>query len=211
MQSVNVGVARAISPRSGLTGIDKRPVDGPVAVDVPEPTRSGLAGDDICDARFHGGPGQAVYAYAREDLDVWGPELGPVGAGVFGENLTTSGVDITGAVVGERWRVGRSLLLEVTTPRLPCNTFAVWLERRGWIKRFTAEGRPGTYLRVLEPGPVQAGDAVTVVGRPAHGITVGTTFRAFTTRRDLLPMLLAVDDLQSDVRAHAEQRAGVHA
>ncbi|WP_296143472.1 MULTISPECIES: MOSC domain-containing protein [unclassified Pseudonocardia] len=130
---------------------------------------------------------------------------------MFGENLTTSGVDITGAVVGERWRVGARLLLEVTTPRLPCNTFAVWLERRGWITRFTVEGRPGTYLRVLEPGPVQAGDVVTVVDRPAHGITVGTTFRAFTARRELLPTLPAVHDLQSDVRAHAEQRAGVHA
>ncbi|GAY10280.1 hypothetical protein [Pseudonocardia sp. N23] len=123
VESVNVGVARAIGARSGLTGIDKRPVDGAVRVEEPGPAQSGLAGDDICDAHFH---------------------------------------------------------------------------------------RPGTYLRVLEPGPVRAGDTVDVVHRPAHGVTVQTVFRAFTAERELLAGLLAVDGEQADVRNHAERRAGVH-
>ncbi|GAA4843443.1 MOSC domain-containing protein [Pseudonocardia benzenivorans] len=210
VESVNVGEVRAIAAKSGRTGIDKQPVVGPVRVDVPGPAGSGLAGDHICDVRHHGGPEQAVYAYAREDLDRWEPELGPLRAGMFGENLTVRGVEVTGAVVGERWRVGGTLLLEVSVPRIPCNTFAVWLDRRGWVRRFTQEGRPGTYLRVLVPGPVQAGDAIVVEDRPAHGVTVGATFRAFTTEPERLAALLAVEDLQPDVRARAAQRAGVH-
>ena len=111
---------------------------------------SGLAGDDVFDLRHHGGNDQAVYAYAREDLDRWAAEFGhPVSSGGFGENLTTVGVDIGRTIVGERWAIGDTLLLEVSDPRIPCRTFAGFLGERGWIKRFTARAESGTYLRVL--------------------------------------------------------------
>lgn len=207
VESLNVGEVRSISAKSGVTGIDKRPVPGAVWVTPPGPGGSGLAGDHICDVRHHGGEEQAVYAYAREDLDRWEPELGPLRSGAFGENLTLRGVEVTGALVGERWRVGDTLLLEVTTPRIPCSTFAVWLDRKGWVRRFTEEARPGTYLRVCEPGPVRAGDPVVVEHRPAHDVTVGIAFRAFTTERELLALLLNAEDLPADVRAHARRRA----
>ncbi|GAA2390414.1 MOSC domain-containing protein [Dactylosporangium salmoneum] len=176
------------------TGIDKRPIDGPVSITVPGPKGTeptGVAGDRICDTRHHGGPDQAVYAYAREDLDRWAGELGrDLPGGVFGENLTTSGLDVTGARIGERWLIGERTVLEVCAPRIPCRTFAGWLGERGWIKRFTEVAVPGAYLRVIEPGEVCAGDGIRQVYVPEHTVTIGLTFRALTTEPGLLPRLL---------------------
>ncbi|MBC6450080.1 MOSC domain-containing protein [Actinokineospora xionganensis] len=205
--SVNLGVPRPIEGKSGISAIDKRPVDHPVAVREPEPAAGGLAGDRICDKKNHGGPDQAVYAYAREDLDAWESELGvSLASGGFGENLTTLGVDVTGAEVGERWRVGPDLELQVTSPRIPCQVFAVWMERQGWVKTFTQRAIPGAYFKVITPGTVSAGDEITVVHRPGHGVTMGMTFRAITTEPELLPELLAADDLPEDLRAKITER-----
>lgn len=206
--SVNVGAARAIAAKSGRSGIDKRPVAEPVRVDVPGAGNSGLHGDVICDTRHHGGPDQAVYAYAREDLDAWEGELRRIlPSGSFGENLTTVDLDVTGARIGERWRIGGALL-QVTNPRIPCRTFAVWLDRQGWMQTFTAAAVPGAYLRVLEPGEITAGDEIDVVHRPEHDVTIGLTFRALTREHELLPLLLAAgDDLTPDVAERARRRA----
>ncbi|NHC47493.1 MOSC domain-containing protein, partial [Motilibacter aurantiacus] len=128
-------------------------------------------------------------------------ELGrPLAAGAFGENLTTAGLDVTHAVVGERWRVGRELVLEVTSPRVPCRTFAAWLGERGWMRAFTAAARPGAYLRVLEPGPVAAGDEMAVEHRPGHGVTVAVVFRALLLEAELLPRLLEAPQLPARTR-----------
>lgn len=192
--SVNVGVVGPTAYSDvRVTGIDKRPVTDPVTVREPGPRGiggSGLVGDPICDRRHHGGTDQAVYAYAREDLDFWEQELGrPLRCGAFGENLTTSGLDVTEALVGERWQVGDSCVLEVTSPRIPCRTFAGWLAEQRWVRRFTHEGRPGAYLRVIAPGPVRAGDSISVVARPHHQISIGFMFRAMTTEKTLFPQL----------------------
>ncbi|MFG2139406.1 MOSC domain-containing protein [Streptomyces sp. NPDC048650] len=211
MQLLTVNVGRpgpSAHTHTGATGIDKRPADGPVAVDAPGPKGvggSGLAGDAVVNVRHHGGDDQAVYAYAREDLDDWERELGRTLAnGAFGENLTTSGVEVTGALIGERWRVGPRLLLEVASPRIPCRMFQEWLGENGWIKRFTQAAVPGAYLRVLEPGEIRAGDAVRVAHRPGHEVTVALTFRALTTRPELLPRLLdAGEALHPEARAKA--------
>ena len=196
--SVNVGrMAASRHTDTGVTGIDKRPSPVPVALRDPGPEtgRSGVAGDSIGDARSHGGTDQAVYAYAREDLDHWQAELGrPLTNGVFGENLTTSGLDVNGALVGERWQVGGACVVEVTSPRIPCRTFAGWLEEQLWVKRFTQRGAPGAYLRVIAPGSVSAGDAITVLHRPAHGVTIALMFRALTTDKALMPQLAAAGD-----------------
>ncbi|WP_145765132.1 MOSC domain-containing protein [Streptomyces brevispora] len=178
----------------GATGIDKRPVDGPVRVRDPGPEGaggSGLAGDAVCDLRFHGGSNQAVYAFAREELDRWERELGrPLPNGCFGENLTTGGVDVRGALIGERWRIGPDLVLEITSGRIPCRTFAGHLDERRWVRRYTRAASPGAYLRVITPGAIRAGDPVEIVHRPDHDVTVELQFRAVTTRRELLPLLL---------------------
>jgi MOSC domain-containing protein YiiM len=210
--SVNLGIPHeTAASEMGVTGIDKRPADGPVAVRAPGPRDtglgSGLAGDVICDRRVHGGDTQAVYAYAREDLDWWSGELGrALPGGCFGENLTTSGLDVTGAFLGERWRVGDDLVLEVTEPRIPCGTFAAWMAEQRWIKTFTQVARPGAYLRVVVPGTIRGGDAIEVVDRPADGVTIGETFRAVTTEPALLPRLLTADGVPDRLREKAQRR-----
>ncbi|MBH5335328.1 MOSC domain-containing protein [Streptomyces pactum] len=198
-----------------LTGIDKRPATGPVAVAAPGPKGaggSGLAGDVIGDLRHHGGDDQAVYAYAREDLDGWERELGrELAGGAFGENLTTSGLDVNGALIGERWRIA-DVLLEVTSPRIPCRTFAGWLQERGWVRRFTEAALPGAYLRVLAPGEIRAGDPVEIMHRPDHDVTVALAFRALTTERELLPRLPAAGTaLHPEALAKAEKYAAERA
>jgi MOSC domain-containing protein YiiM len=207
IESVNVGVAKHTGVKSGMSGIDKQPVPDAVRIDVPGFGRSGLAGDAICDTPNHGGPDQAVYAYAREDLEVWAASLGrPLRAGLFGENLTTVGVDVTGAVIGERWRVGDRLVLQVTSPRIPCVTFAEQMGLPGWVKRFTRTAVPGAYLRVLEPGEVRAGDPVVVEGRPDSPATIGLSFRALTLEPDLLANLVDAPDLVPGMRDLARRR-----
>jgi MOSC domain-containing protein YiiM len=195
----------------GVTAIDKRPVDGPVEVRAPGPKRgglgSGLVGDDVCDRRHHGGDDQAVYAYAREDLDRWEARLGrALPSGSFGENLTTSGLDLTAAVIGERWRVGEAVVLEVSCPRIPCRTFAGWLGEQGWLKTFTRAAVPGAYLRVVEPGAVRSGDPIEVVRRPAHDVSIGFVFRALTLEPLLLERVLAEDALPEVEREEARRR-----
>jgi MOSC domain-containing protein YiiM len=196
-----------------LTGIDKRPTNDHIAVRAPGPMQggagSGLVGDFIGDGQFHGGDDQAVYAYAREDLDIWQRDLErDLSNGMFGENLTTQGLDLTGARIGERWRVGSDgLVLEVSRPRIPCRTFAVWLAIRGWVKTFTKAATPGAYLRVIAPGTVRGGDSIVVVDRPDHDVTVGLAFRALTLESELLPRLLVADALPDDIKELARRRA----
>lgn len=209
--SVNVGPARPTEHSSvGVTGIDKHPTTEPVQVRSPGPRGtggSGLQGDQVCDLRHHGGDDHAVYAYAREDLDRWHAELGrPLANGGFGENLTTTDIDISGALVGETWLVGTTLLLQISDPRIPCRTFARFLAEQGWIRRFTQGGCPGTYLRVLEPGPVRAGDSIRVIDRPAHEVTVRLAFQALTIRPDLLPRLTVADALSAHERSKILRR-----
>lgn len=200
--TVNVGRARPSARTEGpggLTGIDKRPVEGPVGVVDPGPKGtggSGVAGDAVCDLRHHGGSDQAVYAFAREELDAWERTLGgrKLANGAFGENLTTLGLDVSGARIGERWRVGADLVLEVTSGRIPCRTFADHLGESGWVRRFTQEAATGAYLRVIEPGTVRSGDPIEIVHRPDHEVTAALQFRAVTTERTLLPALLAAGE-----------------
>lgn len=207
--SVNLGSA---GPRKagGVTGIDKRSTDRAVMVTAPGPkgtAGSGLAGDQVCNRRHHGGNDQAVYAYPREDLDDWQRELGrTLPNGSFGENLTTLGIDITHSILGETWQLGTDLVLQVTDPRIPCRTFADFLGERGWIRRFITTGATGTYLRVLQPGRVRAGDPVRVLDRPDHGVTVRTAFRAFTTEPGLLPLLTQVQSLSPQARRTVTNR-----
>ena len=211
--SVNVA-ADSIDLGGWRSGIDKRPSDEPRAVRAPGPRKgglgSGVVGDAICNPKHHGGDDQAVYAYAREDLDDWQSQLGrELTNGMFGENITTAGVDVTNAVIGERWSIGTDgLVLEVTSPRTPCKTFSTWLGIRGWIKTFTAAGVPGAYCRVIEPGTVRAGDRIEVIDRPDHSVTVGTVFRALMVEPDLLATLTAADALPDKIKQQVARRAG---
>ena len=232
--SVNRARPKAVpytDPKVGVTGIDKRPVEGPVTVAAPGPlgqAGSGIAGDAVCDRRFHGGDDQAVYAYASEDLACWSRELGcELAPGAFGENLTTEGIDVNSALIGERWRIGAEVVLEVTSGRIPCRTFAGQLDRLGappmrgrgggWVRRFTQRACPGPYLRVITGGEVSAGDPITVLSRPGHEVTVALLFRAMTTEPALLEgAFAATEDVLNAahakmIRTRLKRRAGVRA
>jgi MOSC domain-containing protein YiiM len=210
--SVNLAVPEVSTAKSvGITGINKQPVDHPVAVRAPGPKttglHSGLVGDQIFDIRHHGGDEQAVYAYAREDYDWWERELGrTLPGGLFGENLTTVDVDVNGAVIGEKWRVGAGLVLEPTFGRIPCATFQAKMGEPHWVKTFAQRNRPGAYLRVVTPGDVRAGDRIEVVDRPGHGISIADAFRAYLSEPALIPELLARDGIPENLRAELASR-----
>jgi MOSC domain-containing protein YiiM len=204
--SVNVGTPREADWAGiGRTAIHKRPVIGRVAVHA-----RGVRGDQVADTKHHGGVDQAVYVFAREDLDFWAGELGrQIRDGQFGENLTTRGIDVNEAEVGERWRIGTAEL-EVASMRTPCNDFKSWMglsgyDNQAWVKRFATVGRVGPYLRVTVEGEIGAGDEIEVVHRPGHGVTVTMMFRALTTDAELLPELLKVDGLVQEAREQAER------
>ena len=207
--STNVGTPReAAWAGIGRTSIDKQPVTGPVPVG-----RLGLRGDQVSDTKYHGGVDQAVYAFAREDLDWWAAELGgEIRDGQFAENLTTRGIDVNEAEVGERWRIGTTVL-EVAMVRIPCNDFKNWqrlngFDDRAWVRRFAERGRPGAYLRVIQEGELQAGDDIFVVHQPGHGVTISMMFRALTVDRALLPELFKIDNLARVARRRAESYLG---
>lgn len=205
LRSVNVGLPREAQWAGiGRTSIDKTPVAGPVEVH-----RLGVAGDQVSDTRHHGGPDQAVYAFAREELDWWAEQLGDeLRDGEFAENLTTEGLTVDDAEVGERWRIG-TVLLETAFVRNPCNDFKLWMGRGGhdntaWVRRFAERSRPGAYLRVLQTGVLAAGDPIEVVHRPGHGVTMSIMFRALMREPELLPRLLEVDGLAAKARRKVE-------
>jgi MOSC domain-containing protein YiiM len=203
LESVNIATEVRYGDWTGdkeKTGIDKRPASGRVAVRDDQ-----VMGDHIVDVRHHGGPDQAVYAYAREDAAWWADELGrDLPPGSFGENFSTEGVDVTRALIGERWAIG-SAVFEVSCPRIPCRVFAGFWDVPDLIKRFTARARPGAYLRILTEGEVGAGDAIQVVHRPDHGLTIGETFRAITGERSLVPRLLDAPELPEKHRERAQK------
>ena len=185
------------------TAIDKRPVTVPVNVG-----ELGLDGDRQCDTRNHGGPDKALYAYASEDATWWTGELGrDIPPGLFGENLTTQGLDVTGALIGERWRIGdrvRGALVEVRMPRMPCENFSARMGEPGFHKRFLATRRVGAYLSVLEPGTIEAGDRIEIAYQPDHDLSVGGYF----DRPDADRMRRVLDtgiDLAGIVRRRAQR------
>ncbi len=187
--SVSTGTAQdmPIGPRLRRSAIDKQPRPGRVAVGP-----LGLDGDECADTANHGGPEQALYVYAREDLDWWAEQLDhELCDGVFGENITTARLDVSGSMIGDAWRLGTAIV-QVTSPRIPCATFKAWLNEPRWVRRFADAGRPGAYLRVLTSGTIGAGDEVRLLHRPDIHVTVAESMRAFYGDADLMRKLLDV-------------------
>jgi MOSC domain-containing protein YiiM len=195
--SVNVGRPRAMGTgrRAVSTAIWKTPVEGRVAV-----RGVNLDGDDQADRSLHGGRDKAVYAYAVEEVRAWEAELGrELGPAPFGENLTTEGLDVSGALVGERWNIGTTLL-EVVQPRLPCFKLGVRLGDPTFLRRFAQASRPGAYLRIVEEGELGAGDAIEVANVPDHGVTMRLISDAMLLDPSLIPQVLRAPQLLPSLR-----------
>jgi MOSC domain-containing protein YiiM len=205
LRSVNVGRPVQVGVQRGrpvMSAIGKRPVEGRVRV-----AGVNLEGDDQADRRVHGGPDKAVYAYAAEDTAWWEAELGrELGPGAFGENLTTEGVDVSGAVIGERWRIG-DVELEVAQPRQPCAKLGLRFGDLRMVRRFAQAERPGAYLRILREGEIGAGDAIEVVDRPLHGISVALVSRALLLDEELLAEAAQAPELPTALAAWMRDRA----
>jgi MOSC domain-containing protein YiiM len=209
---VNLAVPEKSDAKNvGITGINKQPVSHPVPVRAPGPKttglHSGLVGDQIFDIKHHGGDDQAVYAYAREDYDWWEQELGrKLPGGLFGENLTTTQLDVNGAEIGETWRVGAELILQTTFGRVPCATFQWKMQEPRWVKRFAAESRPGAYLRVVQPGEVRAGDQIEILERPGHGVTIAESFHAWMHDPEKLHTYLTLEGVPEGLKEDIRRR-----
>ena len=203
--SINVGRPRQIAARRGrpvMSAIGKSPVAGRVRV-----FGVNVEGDDQADRRVHGGPDKAVYAYAAEDTAWWEAELGrELGPGAFGENLTMEGVDVTGAVVGERWTIG-DVVLEVSQPRLPCSKLNARFQDPRMVRRFAEAQRPGAYLRIVTEGGMGAGDAVEIGPAPGHGVTVQKVSQAILLDDALLDEAAAAPELPPDLSRWMRERA----
>jgi MOSC domain-containing protein YiiM len=204
--SVNVGTPRRIDwlGRVEMTAIWKAPVDGRVRL-----RGVNLAGDDQADREVHGGADKAVYAYARADAEWWQRQLGrELTHGNFGENLTVEGIDVTGAVVGERWEIGTAVL-EVAQPRIPCWKLGARMEDPAFPVHFAAAGRPGAYLRIVQEGELGAGDDIHLLEpRPEHGLTVGDVARIYHQERGRHSALLGAPELAREWREWALKRTG---
>lgn len=174
--SVNVGKPRPVQmgKRTRTTGIFKEPQSGRIRV-------AGVTvGDDVqVDKRHHGGPTQAVYAYAAEDYDWWEGELGTkLAPGTFGENLTTRGVDVTNALIGEVWVIN-DVAIQVTDPRIPCSTLRARMGIPGFVKTFAASRRFGAYFRIVQEGQLAVGDEIEVLERPNHDVSIARLGAAY--------------------------------
>jgi MOSC domain-containing protein YiiM len=205
--SVNVGLRRQFeyNGRPAESAIWKRPFEGRVLA-----RGINLEGDEQADRSVHGGPDKAVYAYAIEDYAWWGEQLGrELEYGEFGENLTTEGLDLTNALVGERWEVGGAVL-EVSEARMPCWKLGFRVNDKRFPRRFLAARRPGAYLRILQEGRLGSGDEIRVVHRPEHDLTMGDLSRIYGGDRHEVGRLLAVPQLSASWREWAEEWIARH-
>lgn len=199
--SVNVGKPKHFDykGRQAKSAIWKSPVSGKIFA-----RGINLDGDDQADREAHGGFDKAVYAYAREDAEWWEKEIGrPIEYGEFGENLTTTGIEVNDALIGERWQIG-NVLLEVSEPRIPCWRLGVRMQDKSFPKKFTQALRPGPYFRIVQEGELSAGNAITIVEKPNHDLTLRDVFRIYTKNHDEAERILAVEQMSSDWKRWAE-------
>lgn len=201
VRSINIAAtsqAQSWSGSGNRTGINKQSVQGLIHFG-PE----GVVGDTVVDRKHHGGYDKAVYAYAYEDALWWAEKIGrDMPAGSFGENLTTEGIDVTHAVIGERWQIG-DLLLEVAEPRIPCSVFSGFWDRPTLIKEFTEANRSGAYLRIIDEAMIEKGNAISVASRPTHGITIADVFAARSGERSKIAEISQVAELSAEYREWA--------
>ncbi len=198
--TVNVGTPREFqyNGHPARSAIWKSPVVGRIAA-----RGVNLDGDDQADREAHGGPDKAVYAYAAEDLRWWEQKIGrSLAYGEFGQNLTTEGIEVNDALIGERWKIGTTVL-EVSGPRIPCWRLAVRMNDKLFPRHFSEALRPGAYLRIASEGELGAGDEIRVLERPDHDLTVRDLMRIYARDRNEVGRLLAVPQLSDRWRGWA--------
>ncbi|MGI9072110.1 MAG: MOSC domain-containing protein [Bryobacteraceae bacterium] len=177
VRSVNIGSPKQVQLRHTkvLTSIFKSPVEGRVAV-----RRHNIAGDRQADLRVHGGPYKAVYCYPGEHYAFWREQLPgmDLSDGMFGENLTTEGLAEDAVYIGDKFRVGSSVL-QVTQPRMPCFKLGIRFGRVDMVKKFWQSGRSGIYFSVVEEGDLAAGDLIERTALGPEAVSVADVVRLY--------------------------------
>ena len=193
--SVNVGKPKHFDykGRQAKSAIWKSPVtDKIIARGI------NLDGDEQADREAHGGFDKAVYAYAREDAEWWEQQIGrSIAHGEFGENLTTEGIEVNDALIGERWQIG-SVILEVSEPRIPCWRLGVRMQDKSFPKKFTKALRPGPYFRIIQEGELGTGDTISIIEKPNHNLTLRDVFRIYTKDHNEAERILNVEQMSAD-------------
>ena len=200
--SINVGLPTEFEykGRQAKSAIWKSPVDGKIYA-----RGINLEGDKQADLEAHGGYDKAVYAYASEDLSWWQQEIGrAVEPGEFGENLTLRGILVNEALIGERWKVGESML-EVSEPRIPCWRLGVCMNDKTFPRKFTKALRPGAYLRIIEEGVLEKGDPVEIVEKPSHALSVRDVFQIYTQTHENASKILQASKMSDAWRRWADE------
>jgi MOSC domain-containing protein YiiM len=202
--SVNVGEPRQVewAGRTVRTAIWKTPTAERVPVE-----HDNLDGDEQADLRVHGGPDKAVYAYASEDYRWWEGQLGtPLEVGTFGENLTTEGIELADAVIGEIWAVGTTML-QVAQTRQPCFKLGIRMGDAGFVQEFDRARRYGVYLRIREVGEIGVGDGIFLLSRPSHGMTAAVFAETLDSHDPVAIRRLAdLDDAPEGIRVWASRQ-----
>ncbi len=205
--SVNVGLPRETiwKGREVKTGIFKEPIEGPVMV-----RKLNLDGDGQADLSVHGGLDKAVYGYAAEHYEYWRRELPGMKLpwGMFGENFTMEVLLEEFVNIGDRFRIGSSVLM-VTQPRMPCYKLAVKFGRDDIIKRFLWSGRPGFYFSVLQEGEVSTGDEIELISRDENNVPVADIARLYVSEKDNLELLhraVRIEALPESWRGYFQHR-----
>ena len=207
--SLNVGLPRLVlrNEEPVSTGIFKEPVEGRVRLKTLN-----LDGDRQADLSVHGGPQKAVYLYPSEHYEFWKQELPDMNLpwGMFGENLTTTGLFETEVHIGDKFRIGTAELM-VTQPRMPCYKLGIRFGRADIIRRFLASERTGFYFLVLKEGEVGTGDEVELLERNASGVRVVDVTRLYSSEREnveLMRRAIATEALPDSWREYFLKRIG---
>jgi len=205
--SVNVGQPRKVLVDGEIveTGIYKAPVQGRVAV-----RRLNIDGDRQADLTVHGGVDKAVYAYPIEHYEYWQEQFPEMDLpwGMFGENLSLTGLFEGDVHIGDQFQVGSARLM-VTQPRIPCFKLGIKFEREDIIKRFLVSGRTGFYFVVLEEGEVAAGDAISLVHHDENEVTIADIVRLYREDKynvELMQRVIAVEALPEEWREYFQER-----
>lgn len=201
--SVNIGTPKEFDykGRTAISAIWKTPIKGRALAKGVN-----LVGDDQADRQAHGGFDKAVYAYAKEDIRWWEEQIGrEIKNGEFGENLTTQGIEVNCAVVGERWAIG-TVVLEVSEPRIPCWRLGVRMNDKTFPKKFTQALRPGPYFRIIKEGELGVGDHINIVEKPQHGLTVRDVFDIYTKNHTEAARIIDVKEMSDTWKKWAQKK-----
>jgi MOSC domain-containing protein YiiM len=205
--SVNVGLPRVVMSNGDpvSTGIFKEPVAGRVMVRTLN-----LDGDRQADLSVHGGPSKAVYVYPSQHYDYWKRELPEMKLpwGMFGENFTTAGVFESELNIGDKFRVGQTVVM-VTEPRLPCYKLGIKFGRSDIVKRFLASERTGFYFSVLQEGEVETGDPIELIEKSEPSVRVADITQLYTREKHnvgLLRRAIEVEALPESWKSYFQKR-----